>query len=102
MPTQISTIEISAEEWRHKVATEDDEWVIRQFYGLSLLHKSMDEEVSRLFKQLDNQDDIEHDDMYYSIVHSLEDEALDVDVQLADIEDELDKREICLMNIEED
>lgn len=101
MTTQISTIEITPEEWRRKISIEEDEWVIRQFYGLSLLYKSMDAEVSKLYHHIDNTE-TDCEDIYNNMIRALEDETLDIDCQIADIEDELDRRDIHLMMVEDD
>lgn len=97
MIKKITTNEISIDEWKQKLATDDDDWLLRQYHGLNFLVKSMDITIDNIYHKLKSgKDDISGDD-YRENIYPLEDEMMNVDNQLADVETEMEFRGLDLL-----
>lgn len=100
MVMNISTNEISTDEWKSKIINADDEWLIKQFYGLSFLTQSLDNKIDKTFHGLNREKREILDDEYREYIYPLETELMDMEIQLVDVEDELERRGIALMLVE--
>ena len=103
MSKNISTQDISIEEWNDKLIHETDDWIILQYTGLSCLvdglHDEIDRRINKLYSLLEDNNkngDID-DDVYRDRIYPLEDEVMDIDIQLVSIEEEMDRRGIDIL-----
>jgi hypothetical protein len=99
MIRRVCTNEISLDEWKMKVKESDDEWLLRQYYGLSFLVESLNREVDMAYENLQIEKGTVQDDVYKDYIYPLKSELMNVDIQLVDVEDEIDDRQIGLLGM---
>jgi len=99
MIKKVITDEISIDEWKQKLATDDNDWLLRQYYGLNFLVKSMDKTIDTIYHEMKTKSDNINDD-YKSMILPLEDELMLIDSQLVSVEDEMDMRGLDLLIVE--
>lgn len=101
MIKNVSTNEISLGEWNHKIKISDDEWLVRQYYGLAFIVNAMDKSIEIIYHELKFEKGTIHDDVYKKDILPLENEMMDVDIQLVDVEDEMEKRGLDALRFED-
>jgi hypothetical protein len=94
MVMQILTNEIGTDEWKFKLVHSDEEWLLRQYYGLSKILDIMEKEVVDKFHALKLERGTVHDEVYREIIYPMENRLMEVDTQFVDVEDELYDRGI--------
>jgi hypothetical protein len=98
MIKKVYTDEISMDEWKQKLATDDNDWLIRQYYGLKFLVRMMDSQIETIYHDMNIKNSVEDD--YKTVILPLEDEMMDFDCQLANVEDEMDLRGLDALIVE--
>ena len=99
MIKKVTTNEISMDEWKRKLATDDNDWLLRQYYGLKFLVNIMDKTIDTVYHEMKmKMNDI--DDDYKTVILPLEDEMMEFDCQLVSVEDEMDVRGLDLLIME--
>jgi hypothetical protein len=93
----VVTQDISVDEWKFKIEHADDEWLIRQFRGLSILLNGIDKDISDTYNRLEMERGTVLDDVYKEVIYPMENDYMDVDIQFVDIEDELERRGIDIL-----
>jgi len=88
----VDTIDISIDEWKHKVKTSDMDWLILQYRGFQQLSTIVDEELDIKIQLLKARDESDYNEMYKEIIYPLEDKLMDIDIQLVDVEEEIENR----------
>lgn len=100
MIKEVVTNEIDLSEWKNKLATNDDDWLLRQYYGLKFIVQSMDTKIDTIFHDMKckvgTHEDIP-DDKYLENICPLENEMMDVDIQLVDVEEEMELRGLAAL-----
>jgi len=96
MIKKVTTNDINLDEWKRKLATDDNDWLLRQYYGLQFLVKSMDKTIDVIYHEMKTKSDNMNDD-YKSMILPLEDEMMLIDEQLVSVEDEMDMRGLDLL-----
>jgi len=92
MIKEVTTDEIDLNDWKKKLATNDDDWLLRQYYGLKFIVESMDAKIDAIFHDMKREMDDIPDDKYLENICPLENEMMDIDVQLVDVEEEMELR----------
>ena len=98
MIKKVTTNEISMDEWKQKLATDDNDWLLRQYYGLNFLVKMMDKQIDMVYHDMKTNNSVDND--YKSVILPLEDELMLIDTQLVSVEDEMDMRGLDLLIME--
>ena len=93
----VVTQDISIDEWKFKIEHADDEWLLRQFRGLSILLDGMDKDIADAFDKLEIERGTILDDDYKDMIYPMENDYADIDIQFVDIEDELERRGIDIL-----
>jgi hypothetical protein len=99
MINRVCTDEISMDEWKSKLTTSDDDWLIRQYYGLSFIVQSMDRSIEHLYHDLRLEKGAKLGDTYTEFIYPLENEMMDVDIQLVDVEEEMEVRGLDILAV---
>jgi hypothetical protein len=102
MIKEVTTDEIDLEDWKNKLATNDDDWLLRQYYGLKFVVKSMDDQIDIVFHNMKRESDDINDDKYLEDICPLENEMMDTDMQLVDVEEEMEARGLDALFVEDD
>jgi len=100
MTTQILTNEIGIEEWHYKISKSDDEWLLQQYVGLSMIIGLMEKEIEEKFHEIKCENGNVSDDAYRGIIYPLENNRMDVEMQFVDVEDEMARRGIDVLGLE--
>jgi len=100
---KIVTDEISMDEWKRKLATDDNAWLIRQYYGLDFLVKSMDTMIENIYHKIrDNIGGSLGNEYYKDNIYPLESEMMDMNCQLVSVEEEMELRGLSGLILEGD
>jgi hypothetical protein len=95
--TQVFTNQISVDDWKRKIQASDDEWLLRQHYGLSLLLDMIECQMDDLYAKLKDEKGNIPDETFRDMLYPLENDQMEMDIQFVDIEDELERRGIDIM-----
>jgi septation ring formation regulator EzrA len=94
MIINVSTKSISLSEWNKKIREYDTKWLILQCRGLRYLLNTLEDEIDATVEKVRTGKDEIPDEIYRTTIYPLEDQCMDLDAQLVEIEDEIDRLDI--------
>ena len=94
MIINISTNNVSLSEWNRKIREHDTKWLILQYRGLRYLLNTLEDEIDATVEKVRTGKDEIPDEIYHVTIYPLEDQCMDLDAQLVEIEDVIDRLDI--------